>query len=128
MSENGPPDSLRDLDARLRRFREETREKTEHDESLPRGPMSGLGMALRTGTELVSALIVGVGIGFFLDKWLGTTPWFLVVFFFLGAAAGILNVYRAASGQGFGSPDGKTEQSSPPGSDGAGDTDKSRDG
>ena len=59
--------------------------------------MPGLGLAFRTGIELVSALAVGVGIGFLLDKWLDTTPWFLVVFFFLGAAAGILNVYRAAS-------------------------------
>jgi len=55
---------------------------------------------------LVAALIVGVGIGLLLDRWLGTTPWFLIVFFLLGAAAGILNVYRAASGMGLAEAEG----------------------
>ena len=63
--------------------------------------MSGYAMAFRIGTELVAALIVGVGIGLLMDKWLETAPLFLVVFFFLGAGAGILNVYRAASGIGL---------------------------
>ena len=77
--------------------------------------MPGLAQAFRTGIELVSALAVGVGIGFGLDKWLDTTPWFLVVFFFLGAAAGFLNVYRAARGIGLAPayktpPEGDAEQ------------------
>ena len=66
--------------------------------------MAGLGVAFRIGVELVAALVVGVGIGLLLDNWLGTGPWFLVAFFFLGAAAGVLNVYRAASGIGYGGP------------------------
>ena len=36
-----------------------------------------------------------------LDRWLGTTPFLLIVFFFLGAAAGMLNVYRTATRQGM---------------------------
>jgi ATP synthase protein I len=63
--------------------------------------MSGFGAAFRIGVELVAALIVGVGAGLLLDRWLGTAPWFLIVFFFLGAAAGVLNVYRAAAGMGM---------------------------
>ena len=35
------------------------------------------------------------------DNWLNTAPLMLVVFLFLGAAAGMLNVYRAATGRGF---------------------------
>jgi ATP synthase protein I len=54
------------------------------------------GFAFRIGVELVSALLVGAGIGWLLDRWLGTTPFLLLLFFFLGAAAGILNVFRAA--------------------------------
>jgi len=62
-----------------------------------RADLSGSGVVLRVGIELVGTLAVGVAIGWGLDRWLGTAPWLLVVFFFLGAAAGVLNVYRAVS-------------------------------
>lgn len=52
------------------------------------------GFGLRAGVEVVSALIVGVGLGLILDRWLGTWPWLFLVMFCLGAAAGVLNVYR----------------------------------
>lgn len=121
MSEKDTPDSLRDLDDRLRRFREKTREPEDRDETAPRGAMAGFGIAMRIGTEMVAALIVGVAIGFGLDKWLGTTPWFLVVFFFLGASAGIMNVYRTASGLGASPLDGRTKRTNSTGSGGADD-------
>lgn len=57
-------------------------------------PASAWGFGLRAGVEVVSALVVGVGIGLALDRWLGTWPWLFLVFFVLGAAAGVLNVYR----------------------------------
>ena len=55
-----------------------------------------LGSAFKLGTELVAAVAVGTIIGFILDSWFDTKPWFIVIFFFLGAAAGMLNVIRAA--------------------------------
>ena len=55
-----------------------------------------MGVAFKLGTELVAAVAVGTIIGFILDRWFDTTPWLLIIFFFLGAAAGILNVIRAA--------------------------------
>jgi ATP synthase protein I len=55
---------------------------------------SPLGIGLRVGIELVSALVVAVAIGFGLDTWLGTKPLFIVIFFLLGGAAGVLNVWR----------------------------------
>ncbi len=58
----------------------------------------GIGFAFRLGTELVASLIVGVGFGMLLDYWLDSKPWFLIVFFLLGAASGISSVYRAANG------------------------------
>ena len=58
---------------------------------------SFMGNAFKSGTELVAAVGVGTIIGFILDSWFGTKPWLIIVFFFLGAAAGILNVIRAAN-------------------------------
>ena len=57
---------------------------------------SFMGNAFKLGTELVAAVGVGTIIGFILDSWFGTKPWLIVIFFFLGAAAGMLNVIRAA--------------------------------
>lgn len=69
----------------------------------------GIGQAFRVGTELLSGLIVGVGIGWALDQWLGTKPWLMLVFFFLGAGAGILNVYRSTGLIGGQNEDGARE-------------------
>ena len=55
-----------------------------------------LGNALKLGTELVAAVAVGTIIGFILDNWFDTKPLLIIIFFLLGAAAGILNVFRAA--------------------------------
>lgn len=57
-------------------------------------PASALGIGVRVAIELVSALVLSVGIGWGLDRLLHTTPLFVVVFFFLGGAAGVLNVWR----------------------------------
>ncbi|ATU74498.1 F0F1 ATP synthase assembly protein I [Komagataeibacter rhaeticus] len=58
------------------------------------GTLSDLGLVVRSGTELVSALVVGVAIGWGLDHWLHARPWFLIVFSLLGGVAGVLNVWR----------------------------------
>ena len=57
---------------------------------------SFMGNAFKLGTELVAAVGVGTIIGFILDNWFGTKPWLIITFFFLGAAAGMLNVIKAA--------------------------------
>jgi ATP synthase protein I len=103
MTDKKPSPSLEDLDARLRRAHERRPEKgVDKDRGPNRDSIgAGLGFALRIGIELVAALAIGVGIGFLLDRWLGTVPWLMVVFFFLGSAAGFLNVYRAVSGYGY---------------------------
>ena len=58
---------------------------------------SFMGQAFKLGTELVAAVGVGTIIGFILDSWFGTKPWLIIIFFFLGAAAGMLNVIKAAN-------------------------------
>ena len=57
---------------------------------------ASLGKALKIGTELVAAVIVGSLMGFILDNWFGTKPWLTIVFFIIGVAAGILNVIKSA--------------------------------
>ena len=49
------------------------------------------------GLSFVLALVIGFWLGSVLDRWAGTRPLFTIVFFFLGLAAGILNVYRIVS-------------------------------
>ena len=55
---------------------------------------SGAGFGFKISTELVAALVVGVGIGLLVDNYLDTKPFGLIIFFILGAFAGFLNVYR----------------------------------
>lgn len=101
MSDQRSEKELEELDARLRKAR---------GQPDPTGPDTGpknlttgnaLGLAMRVSVELVSALAIGVVIGWLLDRWLGTGPWLMLVFIFLGGAAGILNVYRMARGFGY---------------------------
>ena len=65
------------------------------DDNEKRG--SFIGSAFKLGTELVAAVAVGTIIGFILDTLFDTKPWLIIIFFFLGAAAGMLNVIRAAN-------------------------------
>lgn len=96
MKDDRPLPSLAKLGEKLRAA-EAKRRKTK---ARPEEPGQGLAFALRIGVEIVAALIVGVGIGLLLDWWLGTKPWFLLLFFVLGAAAGFMNVFRVVGGLG----------------------------
>jgi ATP synthase protein I len=99
MSDDPPPSRLRDFDERLKQFRDRV------DPGVPKTaaeePSSGLGIAFTATTYLVTGIAVGAGLGWMLDAWLGTSPGLFVVFFFLGAASGILNVYRMSKGMGM---------------------------
>ena len=57
---------------------------------------SSIGAAFKMSTELVSAVAVGTIIGFILDNWFGTKPWLILIFFFVGVIAGIMNVVKSA--------------------------------
>ena len=57
---------------------------------------SSIGAAFKLSTELVSAVAVGTIIGFILDNWFGTKPWLILIFFFVGVIAGIMNVVKSA--------------------------------
>ena len=57
---------------------------------------SFMGSAFKLGTELVASVAVGTIIGFILDSWFDTKPWLIIIFFFIGSAAGMLNVIKVA--------------------------------
>ena len=57
---------------------------------------SNIGVAFKLSTEMVAAVVVGTIIGFILDNWFGTKPWLILIFFFVGAIAGIMNVVKSA--------------------------------
>jgi len=58
--------------------------------------VASLGKALKISTELIAAVVVGSTIGFLLDNWFDTKPLLIICFFFMGVAAGILNVFKSA--------------------------------
>ncbi|MCW5771016.1 MAG: AtpZ/AtpI family protein [Rhodospirillaceae bacterium] len=96
MPDKDKPPELAGLEARLQEA--ESRRTAGSKPDSERG--KGLSFAFRIGTELVAGIAVGVGIGWQLDGWLGTRPWLMIAFFVLGAAAGMMNVYRSAAGLG----------------------------
>ena len=55
---------------------------------------SGAGFGFKISTEIIAALVVGVGIGLIVDKYFNTKPIGLIIFFIFGALAGFLNIYR----------------------------------
>jgi ATP synthase protein I len=57
---------------------------------------SSIGAAFKLSTELVVAVAVGTIIGFILDNTFGTKPWLIIIFFFIGVVAGIMNVVKSA--------------------------------
>ena len=96
-----PPDDEAALSARLQRLGEGlARQRVDQPPNSPGDdratPASGYARGFRLSSELVAGVVVGAGLGWLLDRWLGIAPWGLIVFLLLGFAAGVLNVMRAA--------------------------------
>lgn len=83
------------LDDRLRAA-QERRDSAKHGRKGPSRDMSGMAVGMRIAVEIVAALGAGVGIGLLLDHWLGTKPWLMILFIFLGAGAAFMNIMRVA--------------------------------
>lgn len=92
VSENTPPPSLEELDARIKAARGEEEESSE---PLSTGDMA---MGWRLSIELVAGVVVGTALGHFLDKWLDTNPVFVLLGILFGAAAGFYNMIKSVRG------------------------------
>ena len=82
------------FDTRLDAARARLKEK---DAARDKGSSATMAQGLRLGLEMVSGVIAGGAIGWFLDRWLETEPWLLILFVLLGIGAGLMNVIRASA-------------------------------
>ena len=84
-----PDENLKSLEKKI----QEAKEKIE--EPVVEAPKP-LGKIMKVVVEIVAAMAVGLGIGILIDNYFDTRPFFIIVFFLLGSAAGIMNVFRVA--------------------------------
>jgi ATP synthase protein I len=97
-----PPTDEAALSARLKRLNERLGQLRFHHPSeitpgqRAAGEVSAIARGFRLSTELVAGVLVGAALGWLIDRWLGISPWGMIVLLLLGFAAGVLNVMRAA--------------------------------
>ena len=85
---------LKDISTRLKSAKKKFSKS--YDKKHQTSGSSLLGVAFKMSTELVAAVLIGTFIGFILDSWFDTKPILIIIFFLIGVAAGITNVFRSA--------------------------------
>lgn len=93
MTSQRPTDDLESLEARLA----EAKRKAFPEPAPLQVAGSAFGQGTRLALELVSGVLVGAGLGYLLDRWLGTTPWLMLLFFMLGLYVGFRNLLRTVN-------------------------------
>ena len=103
MNDHPDDDNPQPSGSQKRTFEQRLREAKARYDKRVKGPGSGgrlnsrgIGVGFRITVEMIAALAVGIGIGIGLDKWWGTTPWMMILFFILGSGAAFMNVIRVA--------------------------------
>lgn len=94
MSDHDGPGPLKGLDAKLKKARETSRHGRPDEPQSEKANPKAYALGMRVALEMIAAFIGGGAIGWFLDRWLGTSPWMLVLWIALGFAAGIRSAYR----------------------------------
>ena len=88
------PSGFEAFDAKLARLQSARKERDREPEGKG-GPRADWGRGLQAGIEIIAGIAGGSLLGWALDHWLGTGPFLLIGGFMLGAAAGMLNAFRA---------------------------------
>lgn len=78
-------------EARARGAKEMTERKDSNADA-----MRSFGMLGSVGLAFVIAIVLGAGGGLLIDRWIGTGHFGFFIGFFLGLAAGVVNVIRAS--------------------------------
>jgi ATP synthase protein I len=86
--------NLNDFKTRLKIAKEKLKSSSKNSNN--DGNSTSMGSAFKLSTDLVAHVAVGTIIGFILDSWFDTKPWLIIIFFFFGSIAGILNVIKTA--------------------------------
>src|SRR3954453_23646968 len=98
-----PPDArLESLDKRLDRLQQAEAKRTAKPQ-----PDANYRAGQLVLSNLIGAPVGGFVIGFVLDKWLGTLPWFLLIMLFLGFVGGFVNVMRISKSSAGQGPNGR---------------------
>lgn len=79
------------------------------------GTLRTIGQLSTVGMSFVLAIVLGFGGGYWLDGRLGTMPWLSFLGFFVGLAAGVLNVYRVLQATGSSASSPPPDRTPPPG-------------
>lgn len=94
MSDHDGPDPLKGLGAKLKKARETSRHGRPDESQSEKANPKAYALGMRVALEMIAAFIGGGAIGWFLDSWLGTSPWMLILWVALGFAAGIRSAIR----------------------------------
>lgn len=104
----------RDLDALSERLQVARGTSTQRPAQTAATDGAGMAIGFRIVVEMIAALVTGFGAGYVLDQWLGTRPWMMIVFFFLGTGAAFMNLMRVArqleQKKGSAAADSRTER------------------
>ena len=98
---NSDDPALTSLKQRIHNAEETRKQAGQKSANRARLPADAMALVGRIATEMVAGIAVGGFVGWLLDQWLGTSPLMMIVLFFLGAGAGMMNIWRMASGHGL---------------------------
>ena len=87
-------DALAEIERRLEALRKRPSNVSVNKVSSPHPIGRLMWLAFNIVSDLIAGVICGLGIGYVLDRWLGTRPVFIAVFLIMGSIAGVLNVVR----------------------------------